>query len=370
MHYRKLGRTGLQVSPLCLGAMMFGAVGQPRPRRLRSRSSTRALDAGINFIDTADVYSAGESEEIVGKALAGPARRRRARDQVLRRRWARTPTSSGGSRRWIMQECEDSLRRLGTDHIDLYQMHRPDADDRHRRDARRAHRPRAPGQGPLPRQLHLPGVARSSRRSGWPSGATASASCASSRRTRSSCAASSATCCPTCQRYGMGVIPWSPLAGGWLSGSCRKGADDLDQPPGQPHPGPLRPRRCPGNQRKLEAADALGRARRRGRHHRSSHLALAFVLEQPGGHLGDHRAAHDGAARRASSAPPTCTLDRRRARPHRRDRAARAPTSTGPTPATRRRWSPTPGPAAAPLADPPATASAPKSDLSGRVSGP
>src|SRR6195256_4132047 len=111
MDYRTLGRTGVKVSPLCLGAMMFGAWGNPDHDE-GIAIIHRALDAGINFIDTADVYSRGESEEIVGKALAGGKR----------------PNEFGNSRRWIAREVENSLRRLGTDWIDLYQIHRPEAD--------------------------------------------------------------------------------------------------------------------------------------------------------------------------------------------------------------------------------------------------
>src|SRR3979490_2163480 len=124
MEMRSLGSTGVQVSKLCLGAMMFGAWGETDHEE-SIRIIHRALDAGINFIDTADVYSAGESEEIVGKALAG-----RRDDVVLATKvhgaMGSAPNTSGISRRWIIRECEQSLRRLGTDYIDLYQIHRPD----------------------------------------------------------------------------------------------------------------------------------------------------------------------------------------------------------------------------------------------------
>ena len=123
MEMRTLGRTGVRVSPLCLGAMMFGAWGN-RDHDDCIRMVHTALDAGVNFVDTADVYSAGESEEIVGKALAG------RRDQVVlatkfHNAMGEDPNQRGNSRRWIMRAAEDSLRRLGTDWIDLYQMHRP-----------------------------------------------------------------------------------------------------------------------------------------------------------------------------------------------------------------------------------------------------
>ena len=126
MELRNLGATGVKVSPLCLGAMMFGAWGE----RDHDRSAAiihRALDAGINFIDTADVYSRGESEEIVGKALKG------RRDNVVlatkvHGSMGDDPNEFGNSRRWIVREVENSLRRLGTDWIDLYQIHRPEQD--------------------------------------------------------------------------------------------------------------------------------------------------------------------------------------------------------------------------------------------------
>src|SRR3954464_15773343 len=126
MQYRPLGRTGVQVSPLCLGAMMFGPWGND-DRADALRIIHRALDAGINFVDTADVYSAGASEEIVGHALAG------RRDEVfLATKFFMPmdddPNHRGGSRRWIIREVEASLRRLNTDHIDLYQVHRPAPD--------------------------------------------------------------------------------------------------------------------------------------------------------------------------------------------------------------------------------------------------
>src|SRR3954462_7982329 len=124
MEHRPLGRTGVQVSPLRLGTMMFGAWGNT-DHDDSIRIIHGALDAGINFVDTADVYSAGESEEIVGKALTG-----RRDDVVLATKFHGTmgpdPNQQGNSRRWIAREVESSLRRLNTDRIDLYQVHRPD----------------------------------------------------------------------------------------------------------------------------------------------------------------------------------------------------------------------------------------------------
>ncbi|WP_024794586.1 aldo/keto reductase [Tomitella biformata] len=126
MEYRKLGQTGVFVSPLCLGTMMFGAWGNA-DKADSIRIIHRALDAGINFVDTADVYSAGESERIVGEALKG------CRDDVVLATKFFMPMGDevnqhGGSRRWIVRAVEDSLRRLQTDHIDLYQVHRPSPD--------------------------------------------------------------------------------------------------------------------------------------------------------------------------------------------------------------------------------------------------
>src|SRR6202522_2888388 len=125
IEYRKLGATGVSVSPLCLGAMMFGAWGNT-DHDDSVRIIHRALDAGINFIDTADVYSQGESEIIVGKALASLDRSRVVLATKVHGQMGDDPNSQGNSRRWIIAECENSLRRLGTDWIDLYQIHRPD----------------------------------------------------------------------------------------------------------------------------------------------------------------------------------------------------------------------------------------------------
>ena len=127
MDYRTLGRTGVKVSPLCLGAMMFGAWGN-QDHDDSVRIIHRALDAGVNFIDTADVYSAGESEEIVGKALAGGKRAGVVLATKVHGAMGDDPNAQGNSRRWIITECENSLRRLGTDWIDLYQIHRPSPD--------------------------------------------------------------------------------------------------------------------------------------------------------------------------------------------------------------------------------------------------
>jgi aryl-alcohol dehydrogenase-like predicted oxidoreductase len=219
---RTLGRTGVKVSPLCLGAMMFGEWGNP-DHDDSVRIIHRALDAGINFIDTADVYSAGESEEIVAKALRG------RRDSVVLATKAvspmgREPNRSGASRRWITMEVENSLRRLGTDWIDLYQMHRPD--------------PTTDIDETLGALTDLvsAGKIRYLGSSTYPASDIVEAQWASERRGRERFVceqppysilvrAIETEILPVCQKYGIGVIPWSPLAGGWLTGLFRKGQD-------------------------------------------------------------------------------------------------------------------------------------------------
>jgi aryl-alcohol dehydrogenase-like predicted oxidoreductase len=182
MDYRPLGRIGVQVSKLCLGTMMFGAWGNP-DHDDSIRIIHRALDAGINLVDTADVYSAGESEEIVGKALKG-----RRDDVVLATKFfmpmGDDPNRRGGSRRWIVRAVEDSLRRLGTDWIDLYQVHRPspDTDVDETLGALTDLVQQGKGSGPSARR-RTP-ARRSSRRSGPPAIGACSASGPSSRPTR------------------------------------------------------------------------------------------------------------------------------------------------------------------------------------------
>jgi aryl-alcohol dehydrogenase-like predicted oxidoreductase len=273
---RTLGRTGVEVSSLCLGAMMFGDWGT-RDHDESIRIIHRALDAGINFIDTADVYSAGESEEIVGKALVG------RRDAVVlatkfHARMGEGPNRSGNSRRWILQEVDNSLRRLQTDWIDVYQVHRPD--------------PASDIDETLGALTDLvrAGKIRYLGSSTFPAHEIVEAQWVSERRARERFASEQPPysllvrgverdVLPTCQRYGIGVIPWSPLAGGWLSGRYRKG----EAPPESTRSDRL-PWRYdmsrPENQRKLDAADALAvLAEDAGLP--LIHLALAFVLRHP-----------------------------------------------------------------------------------------
>src|ERR687898_53330 len=222
MEIRTLGTTGVQVSEYCLGAMMFGAWGNPDHDDC-VRIAHRAFDAGINFVDTADVYSAGESEEIVGKVIAG------RRDDVglatkVMAPMGQGPNTRGNSRRWIQLEVENSLRRLGTDWIDLYQVHRPDQtadiDDT---------------LGALSDLVHQ-GKIRYAGSSTFPAEYIVEAQWVAERRGRERFRCEQPpysilvreverSVLPTCQRYGMGVIPWSPLAGGYLAGRYRKGAE-------------------------------------------------------------------------------------------------------------------------------------------------
>ena len=276
MEYRPLGRTGVQVSKLCLGTMMFGAWGNT-DHDASIRIIHRALDAGINFVDTADVYSAGESEEIVGKALKG-----RRDDVVLATKFfvpmGDDPNRGGGSRRWIIAEVENSLRRLGTDYIDLYQVHRPDADTDVDEtlgaltDLVRQGKVRSIGSS------SLLGRTRSSRRSGSLASGTSSGSAPSSRPTRCSRGSSSSTCCPTVRRHGMGILTYSPLAGGWLSGSWT--ADSSPASPARQRLAARFDMALPENQRKLEAVEQLAKvADDAGLS--LIELAIAFVVNHP-----------------------------------------------------------------------------------------
>jgi aryl-alcohol dehydrogenase-like predicted oxidoreductase len=276
MDLRPLGTTGVKVSPLCLGAMMFGAWGETDHDE-SARIIHAALDAGVNFVDTADVYSRGESEEIVGKALRG------RRDQVVlatkvHGTMGDDPNEFGNSRRWIVREVENSLRRLKTDWIDLYQIHRPEADTDIDEtlgvlsDLIRAGKVRAIGSSTFPASQIVEAQWTAERRG----------------RERFVCEQPpysilvrgvESDVLPTCARHRMGVISWSPLAGGWLSGSYRKGAD---------LPASARAERIPArydmsvpaNQRKLEAADALGALAQEGGISLIE-LAIAFVVRHP-----------------------------------------------------------------------------------------
>jgi aryl-alcohol dehydrogenase-like predicted oxidoreductase len=264
--------------------MMFGEWGNPDPDEC-TRIIHKALDAGINFIDTADVYSGGQSEEIVGRAIAD------RRDEVVlatkvSQPMGKGPNERGGSRLWIMREIENSLRRLGTDHIDLYQIHRPD-----------------PGTDIEETLSALTDLVRSGKVryvgcSTFPAWQIVEAQWASERQglVRFVCEQPPYSIfvrhveydvLPVAQRYGMGVIVWSPLAGGWLSGKYRRGQEEppdsraaryRDDPDN-----PLAKRTDasrPGNQRKLDLVEDLNAvADEAGLS--LSHMSIAFALAHP-----------------------------------------------------------------------------------------
>jgi aryl-alcohol dehydrogenase-like predicted oxidoreductase len=217
--HRRLGRTGVRVSPFALGAMMFGAFGNS-DRAECARMVDMALDAGVNVIDTADIYSAGESEEIVGELLAG------RRDDVVLATKAFMPMGDdvnrqGSSRQWLTRAVDESLRRLRTDWIDVYQVHRHDPETDHDETL-----------GALS-DLIRAGKIRYAGSSTYPARALIEAQWTAERRGRERFATeqppysllnrgAEADVLPVCLDYGIGVLAWSPLAGGWLT---RRGAD-------------------------------------------------------------------------------------------------------------------------------------------------
>ncbi|MCO1660506.1 aldo/keto reductase [Pseudonocardia humida] len=222
MHYRTLGRTGVQVSTLALGAMNFGAIGRTTQDEATAIVGT-ALDAGINLIDTADAYSLGESEEMVGRAIAG-----RRDDVVLATKahlpMGEGPNQRGSSRRWLVTELEASLRRLGVDHVDLYQIHRwdPTTSDEETlsalTDLRRAGKIRYFGSSTYPahRIVEAQWAAREHHLGRF---ATEQPPYSILQR------GIEAHVLPVTERYGLGVLVWSPLASGWLSGAVRAGRE-------------------------------------------------------------------------------------------------------------------------------------------------
>jgi aryl-alcohol dehydrogenase-like predicted oxidoreductase len=259
MRYRVLGKTGIQVSTHCLGTMMFGSVGNP-DHEDGARIINAALDAGINFVDTADMYSAGECEEIVGKALKG------RRDDVVLATKVHFPLGegplgegrnrSGNSRRWIVRAVEDSLRRLDTDWIDLYQVHRPD----HTTDIEEtlsvlgdlvtAGKIRAFGCSTFPAE-DLVEAHHVAERRGLMRMRTEQPPYSLLAR------GVERAVLPTAQRLGMGVLTWSPLASGFLSGAHREGRP-VDLTTGRAR---LTPQRfdpaAPGNAAKYAAVERL-----------------------------------------------------------------------------------------------------------------
>jgi aryl-alcohol dehydrogenase-like predicted oxidoreductase len=275
MEYRPLGRTGVQVSKLCLGTMMFGAWGNA-DHDDSVRIIHRALDAGVNFIDTADVYSAGESEQIVGKALKG-----RRDDVVLATKvnvsMGDDRNEGGNSRRWIITEVENSLRRLSTDWIDLYQIHRPDPNT----DIEET-------LGALTDLVHQ-GKVRYIGSSSFSAGQIVEAQWTARERGLERFRTEQPPysilvrgieldVLPTALRQGMGILTYSPLAGGWLSGSWS--ADSSPTSPARQRLAARFDMSLPENQRKLEVVERLAKvADEAGLS--LIELAIAFVTEHP-----------------------------------------------------------------------------------------
>ena len=270
MKYRTLGRTGIQVSPYALGAMMLGASGIGNPDHDDAiRIIHKALDAGINLIDTADVY--GASEEVVGKALKG----RRA-DVVLATKLGRPmgddPNRRGASRRWIMAAVEDSLRRLQTDHIDLYQLHRPDPDT----DIEET-------LSALSALIHS-GKVRAIGSSTMPASDIVEAQWVAERRGLERFRTEQppysilnrgieAEVLPVARRYGMGTLVWSPLARGMLTGRVRRG-QQTDLRSAALYSGVSDERRLEAVEQLIPLADEAGLS--------MTHLALGFAIAHPG----------------------------------------------------------------------------------------
>jgi aryl-alcohol dehydrogenase-like predicted oxidoreductase len=300
MHYRTLGRTGITVSPYALGAMMFGSLGNP-DHDDSIRIIRRALEAGINLIDTADVYSMGESEEIVGKAIKG-----RRDDVVLATKFANpmgeAPNRRGASRRWILAEVEQSLRRLQTGYIDLYQYHRPDPET----DIEET-------LSALSDLVHS-GKVRAIGTSKLPAADIVEAQWVAERRGFERFRAEQPPysilnrgierdVLPVAERYGMGIIVWSPLAQGLLTGRVRKGRQS-DLRRSGPYFTHLRDeRRIDVVEQLVPLADESGvpltlwRARTR-----AEHLTWASIL---GTHaLPPRLSAHDPVVRLAGAARP------------------------------------------------------------------
>jgi aryl-alcohol dehydrogenase-like predicted oxidoreductase len=269
MHYRTLGRTGIKVSPYALGAMMFGAVGNP-DHDDSIRIIHKALDAGVNVIDTADIYSHGESEEIVGKAIKG------RREYVVLASKSHLPMSDdpnqrGNSRRWIMTAVEDSLRRLQTDYLDVFQMHRPDPDTDIEEtlsaltDLIRSGKVRAIGSSTTPASEIVEAQWVAERR-GFERFRTEQPPYSILNR------GIEREVLPAVQKYGMGALVWSPLAQGLLTGRARKGQQtDLRRASRYSHLSD--DRRLDAVEQLIPVADAAGL--------KLTHLAMAFAIAHP-----------------------------------------------------------------------------------------
>ena len=276
MQYRTLGRTGVQVSTLVLGAMNFGSIGRTTQAEVTAIVDA-ALDGGINLIDTADMYSQGQSEEMVGKAIAG------RRDDIVLATKANSPMGDernhrGSSRRWLVTALDDSLRRLGVDHVDLYQIHRwdPTTSDEETlsalTDLQRAGKIRSFGSSTFPayRIVQAQWAAREHHLGRY---VTEQPSYSILQRGIES------HVLPVTQEYGLGVLAWSPLASGWLSGAIRAGREISTSRSA------FMPQRfdtaLPANRARLEAVEQLaGVADAAGL--TLIQLALGFVTAHPG----------------------------------------------------------------------------------------
>jgi aryl-alcohol dehydrogenase-like predicted oxidoreductase len=275
MQYRTLGRTGVQVSSLVLGAMNFGKLGHTTQDEATAIVDA-ALEAGINTIDTADRYGAGESEEMVGKAIAG------RRDDIVLATKANSPMSEernhqGSSRRWLVTALDDSLRRLGVDHVDLYQIHRwdPLTSDEETlstlTDLRRAGKIRYFGSSTFPayRIVQAQWTARENHLGRY---VTEQPGYSVLQR------GIEAHVLPVTEEYGLGVLAWSPLASGWLSGAIRAGREITTSR------ATILPERfdttIPANRAKLDAVERLAKvADEAGL--TMIQLALGFVTAHP-----------------------------------------------------------------------------------------
>ncbi|MGW0763288.1 aldo/keto reductase [Streptomyces sp. NPDC002814] len=276
MQYRTLGRTGVQVSSLALGAMNFGRIGRTTQDEATALVDA-ALEGGINVIDTADMYSAGESEELVGKAIAG------RRDDIVLATKATMPMSDepnhrGSSRRWLVTALDDSLRRLGVDHVDLYQIHRwdPNTSDEETlsalTDLQRAGKIRYFGSSTFPayRIVQAQWAAREHHLSRY---VTEQPSYSILQR------GIETHVLPVTEQYGLGVLVWSPLASGWLSGAVREGREvTTSRSTFMPDRFDLS---LPVNRARLEAVEQLAKvADEAGL--TMIQLALGFVTAHPG----------------------------------------------------------------------------------------
>jgi len=276
MQYRTLGRTGVQVSTLSLGAMNFGAIGHTTQENATAIVDA-ALEAGVNLIDTADFYSQGESEEMVGRAIAG------RRDDVVLATKAFLPMGEernhrGASRRWLISALDSSLRRLGVDHVDLYQVHRwdPTTTDEETlsalTDLQRAGKIRYFGSSTFPAYRIVEGQWAARERD---LGRYVTEQLHYSILNRGA----ETDVLPVTENHGLGVLVWSPLSSGWLSGAVRAGQEITT------HRSSVMPQRfdldVPANRAKLDVVEQLAKLTAEGGL-TMIQLALGFVTSHPG----------------------------------------------------------------------------------------